>query len=83
MSDNPDGHNRENEKEAFSESVERHNEITGSGKISTTGDSERVEKSGEITDNRDVPEGGYVMAPTRSNPDRGSNSSSNDSESDS
>lgn len=37
-----------------------------------------VEKGGEVTDPGNVPDDGYIMAPTRNNPDRGNGTGTGD-----
>ena len=43
-------------------------------------DSGSVDKGGEQTDTEGMPEGGYVMAPTSNDPDRGSGDSGSNSD---
>ncbi|WP_433628415.1 hypothetical protein [Halomicrococcus sp. NG-SE-24] len=43
-------------------------------------DSGSIEQEGERTDTEGVPEGGYVMAPTSNDPDRGSGDSGSNSD---
>lgn len=72
MSDDADNTESSENHDAFSESFDH--EATGSEKRHLSEEHETVEKGGEVTDPGDMPEGGYIMAPTRNNPDRGSGS---------